>query len=147
MLVLSKLSLVVQLEALLHTLYGFFFHSPKKFLEFQSLCDVLIEKGNKLLKNMKIKWSNMFPMKCVMEQYRPFIAMMHDDGLHNNITTKNLSLLCDLKLIFGLHTILPLLDYMTTLIKFVQSCNIFVCVFIDVMKIYQLKFYRLYNDP
>ncbi len=34
MLVLSKLSLVVQLEALLHDLYGFFSHSPKKFLEF-----------------------------------------------------------------------------------------------------------------
>jgi len=47
-LILSKLGLV----ALLQALYGFFFHSHKKFLEFQSLCDVLTKKGNKLMKNM-----------------------------------------------------------------------------------------------
>ncbi len=33
-LVLSKLRMVVQLEALLQALYGFFFHSPKKFLKY-----------------------------------------------------------------------------------------------------------------
>jgi hypothetical protein len=33
-LVLSKLRLVVQLEALLQVLYGFFSHSPKKFLKY-----------------------------------------------------------------------------------------------------------------
>jgi hypothetical protein len=31
---LSKLSLVVQLEMLLQAMYVFFFHTPKKFLEF-----------------------------------------------------------------------------------------------------------------
>jgi hypothetical protein len=148
MLVLSKLSLVVQLEGLLHILYGFFFHSPKKFLEFQSLCDVLIKEGNKLLKNVKFKWINMLsPMKRVMEQYWPFIAMMHDDVLWNNTTTEHLSSFCDLKLIFGLHAILPLLDYMPTLIKFAQSRNVFFCDFIDVGKIFQLEFYWFYNDP
>jgi hypothetical protein len=73
--------------------------------------------------------------------------MMHDDVLRNNATTKNLSLLCDLKLIFGLHAILPLFDYVPTLIKFAHSHNVFVCDFIDVVKIYQLKLYRLYSDP
>jgi hypothetical protein len=33
-LVLSKLRLVVQLEALLQALYGFFSHSPKKLLKY-----------------------------------------------------------------------------------------------------------------
>jgi hypothetical protein len=85
----------------------------------------------------------LFPMKRVMEQYQPFIVMMHDDVLQNNTTTKNLKL----ELIFGLHAILPLLDYMFTLIKFPQSRNVFVCDFIDVVKIYQLKLYWLYSDP
>jgi hypothetical protein len=68
MLVLSKLSLVARLEVLPQTMYVFFFHSLKKFLEFQKLRDVLIEKGNKLFKNLKMKWISMlFPMKCVME--------------------------------------------------------------------------------
>ncbi len=68
MLVLSKLNLVAWLEVLLQAIYVFFFHSFKKFLEFQKLCGVLIEKGNKLFRNVKMKWINMlFPMKCVME--------------------------------------------------------------------------------
>jgi hypothetical protein len=78
----------------------------------------------------------LFLMKCVMEQYRPLIAKMHDDVVKNNTTIKNLSLLCDLELILGLHAILSLLDCVHTLIKFAQSCNIFVCDFIDVVNIY-----------
>ncbi len=127
---------------------GFFFHSPKKFLEFQSLCDVFIKKGNKLLRNMKIRWINMLSLvKHVMEQYQLLIAKMHDDAMKNIITIENLSLLCDLELIFGLHAILLLLDCVHTLIKFAQSCKVFVCDYIDVVKIYQLGLYQLYNDP
>jgi hypothetical protein len=69
-LVLSKLKLVVQLEALLQALYGFFSHSPNKFLKYHNLCDVLIDKGNKQLRNVKTRWINMLSLvKHVMEQY------------------------------------------------------------------------------
>jgi len=40
MLVLSNFSLVIELEMLLQAMYGFFSRSPKKFPEFQQLCDV-----------------------------------------------------------------------------------------------------------
>ncbi len=67
--ILFKLSLVAHLEALFRPCMGFFFHSSKKFLEFQRLCDKLIEKGNKVLRNMKTRWINMLSfVKCVMEQ-------------------------------------------------------------------------------
>jgi hypothetical protein len=69
-----------------------------------------------------------------MEQYRPLIIKMH--VVKNNTAIENLSFLCDLELIFGLHAILSILDCVHTLIKFAQSCNIFVCDFIDVMRIY-----------
>jgi hypothetical protein len=59
MLVLLNFNLAAQLEMLLQAMYVFFFHSLKKFLEFQKLFDVFIEKGNKLFTNVK--------MKCVME--------------------------------------------------------------------------------
>jgi hypothetical protein len=79
--------------ALLQALYGFFSHSPKKFLEFQSLCDVLTKKGNKLMKNMKTRWINMlFLVKHVMEQYQP-LENMHDDVSKNNITNENINLI------------------------------------------------------
>jgi hypothetical protein len=72
------------------------------------------------------------------------ITNMHDDALKNSIVNENLNFFCDLELILGLHAILPLLDYVHTLIKFAQSHNMFICNVIDTMKIYQLK---LYNDP
>jgi len=72
------------------------------------------------------------------------IVKMHDDAFKNSIANENLNFLRDLELILGLHAILPLLDYVRTLIKFAQSHNMFICDVIDVVKIYQLKFY---NDP
>jgi hypothetical protein len=47
--VLLELSLVAHLKALFEALYGVFYPSPKKFLEFQKMCDVLMKKGNKTL--------------------------------------------------------------------------------------------------
>ncbi len=55
MLVLLKLNLVAWLEVLLQAMYVFFFHSFKKFLEFLNLRDVLIEKRNKLFRN--VRWN------------------------------------------------------------------------------------------
>jgi len=86
-------------------------------------------------------------VKHVMEHYRPLIAKMHDDAVKINIAIENLNFLCDLELIFGLHAILSILDCVHTLIKFAQSCNIFVCDFIDVVKSTNLSFIWLYNDP
>jgi hypothetical protein len=48
-LTLLKLNLVAHFKALLEALYGVFYHSPKKFFEFQKMCDVLMKKGNKTL--------------------------------------------------------------------------------------------------
>ncbi len=74
-----KIEIDIQLEALLQALYGLFFHSPKKFLKYQSLCDVFTDKGNKQLKNIQTRWIHMLSfVKRVMEQYRLLIAKMHD---------------------------------------------------------------------
>jgi hypothetical protein len=59
MFMLSKLSLVAQLEALFQAMYAFFFHSPKRYLEFQKLWEVFMEKRKKLFQNVKTIWINM----------------------------------------------------------------------------------------
>jgi hypothetical protein len=83
-------------------------HLIKKFFEFHKLCGVLIEKMNKLLKNVKTRWMNiLFPMKHVMEQYQPLMAKMHVDASNSGIDAKNLSMFCGLELILRLHAILP----------------------------------------
>jgi hypothetical protein len=47
-LILIKLSLGVQVESILQSLYAFLSHSPKKVLEFVSLAKTLKTKGLKL---------------------------------------------------------------------------------------------------
>jgi hypothetical protein len=66
---------------------------------------------------------------------------MHDDASCNNAPNDNLSLLCNLELIMGLLTILLLLDCVHSLIKFAQSCDVFVGNFINAMKMCQLELY------
>jgi hypothetical protein len=95
-----------------------------------------MEKGNKLIQNVKIRWISMvFVVQQIMEQYWPLITKMYANVMKCNIATKNLSLFCDLELILGLHAILPLLDYMHALIKLAKSQHVFVCDFIDVLKV------------
>jgi hypothetical protein len=80
---------------------GFYF-IHQIFVEFQRLCDVLLEKGNKLFTNVKTRWINMLILvKHVMGNYRPLIAKMHMDAPKNNIFNDKLNLFCVLKLIFG----------------------------------------------
>jgi len=50
-------------------------------------------------------------------------------------------LFCDLELILGLHAILLLLDCVHNLIKFAQFHDVFMCDFINAMKMCRLKFY------
>jgi hypothetical protein len=100
-LVLSKLNWVVHLETTLVVCMGFYF-IHQIFVEFQRLCDVLLEKKNKLFTNVKTRWINMLILvKHVMEKYRPLIAKMHIDAPKNNIVNDKLNLFCFLKLIFG----------------------------------------------
>jgi hypothetical protein len=63
------------------------------------------------------------------------MAKMHVDASRNNTTTENLNLICDLELILVLHAVLPFLNSMHTLIKLAQSHNVFVCDFIDMVKV------------
>lgn len=109
---------------------------------------MFIGKGNKLLKNVKTRWVSMLSfMKFVMEQYWLLMAKMHVNVSRNNIVAINLSLFCDLELIIGLHVILPFLDFMHTLVKLTQSCDVFVCEFVDMVKVCQLDLYYFYFNP
>jgi len=75
------------------------------------------------------------------------MAKMHVNVSRNNIVAINLSLFCDLELIIGLHVILPFLDFMHTLVKLTQSCDVFVCEFVDMVKVCQLDLYYFYFNP
>ncbi len=63
------------------------------------------------------------------------MAKMHANASGSNTITKNMNLLFDLELILGLHAILLLLDFVHTFIKLAQSHDVFVCDFIDMVKV------------
>jgi hypothetical protein len=56
-------------------LYGYFNHNPKRHLEFSKLTNVMETKGNKILRNIKTRWTSMInPNKWVVLEY--YILLM-----------------------------------------------------------------------
>lgn len=65
------------------------------------------------------------PMKQILQKYRSLVIhMMFDDHAFIAITKANLELLCDSETFMGLTCVLPLLEWMKNLYKFVQSHDI-----------------------
>jgi hypothetical protein len=62
-------------------------------------------------------------------------------------TNANLVNLCDVGTILGLPYVLPMLESVSALMKFVQTRDVFVCDYIATIKIYQANLYKMYNDP
>jgi hypothetical protein len=63
------------------------------------------------------------PLKHVLGEYKSLVVKMHMD------VPKNLDLMCDLELVFGLPCILPMLEVVHKLIKYAQRWDVFICEF------------------
>jgi len=57
-------------------------------------------------------------------------------------TMFNLNLLCDLHMLMGLSCLLPLLELVNALIKFVQRRDDFIYDFVAIVKIYGTNLYK-----
>ncbi len=60
------------------------------------------------------------PLKHVLGEYKSLVVKMHMDVPKNKLVAKNLDLMCDLELVFGLPCILPMLEVVHKLIKYSQ---------------------------
>jgi hypothetical protein len=90
-------------------------HSPKKVLKFENLAKTLETKGLKLLCNNKTYWISMLnPLKHVLREYKSLVVKMHMDAPKNKLVTKKLNMFYDLKLVFGLPCIFPMLEMVHT---------------------------------
>jgi hypothetical protein len=106
---------------MLQSLYAFFVHNPKKYLEFVKLIKTLALKGQKLLWNVKTCWISMLKLfKCVMFEYKSLIVKMHLDSSKTKAIQDSLILFGDLELILGLPCLLPMLEVMHILLNFAQ---------------------------
>ncbi len=62
----------------------------------------------------------------------------------NKLVAKNLDLMCDLELVFGLPCILPMLEVVHKLIKYTQRWDIFICDFLDTVRSLESNIYWFY---
>jgi len=83
----------------------------------------------------------------VLREYKSFIVKMHMGAPKNKLVVKNLDLLCDLELVFGLPCNLPILEVVHKLIKYIQKCDVFIIDFLDAVKSIKVQIYWLYVDP
>jgi hypothetical protein len=103
-------------------MYNYFVHSPKHHLETIRLVEILECKGNKIMKNIKIRWIFMLSAsKHVLQKYKPLIVKMVKDSTIIANVKINYELLCDAKTLFSLACVLPLLEVVQGLSKFTQG--------------------------
>ncbi len=72
---------------------------------------------------------------------------MHVESSKNDAFLKNLNYLSDVELILKLACILSMLEYVHVLIKITQKKDVFVCDFVESIKLAQQQLYWLYCDP
>ncbi len=122
----------------------FFAYSSKNFVEFQKLIDLLQTKDNKFLYNVKTHWIIMlFLVKWIYSKFHPFIVKIHDESAKSNLARNNLSSMFNVEVILGLPCILPMLECVHALIKVAKGRDVFVCDFMEAMKMAQQEFYKL----
>jgi hypothetical protein len=145
-----------QLKNFLQNLDIFFAHNLKEFVKFQKLANLLQTEGqqtfskceDQLFQNVKTHYISMlFPTKWVYSEFHPLMVKIHAKNQWKDVAWKNLNSLCDVEVILGLHCILLLFECVHTLIKVTQNKNVFVCFFVETMKVAQEEPYMSYNDP
>jgi hypothetical protein len=115
-----------------------FSHNPKRHLEFTKLAKIMETEGNKILRDIKTRWISMISLvKHVLFEYCTFLMKMALDAPTIASTKSKLCLLINVKTLLGLNVSMPLLEVVHSLIKISQLHDVFMCVFIVVMKIYE----------
>jgi hypothetical protein len=86
-------------------------------------------------------------LKWVMVEYKTLIVNMSQDNVLIVQARFNLDLFCDLHMLLGLFCLLPLLEAVNFLIKYVQRRDVFIYDFVAIIKICQTNLYMIYLDP
>ncbi len=108
--IMLHLQMVSRFEGLLQNVYNYFSKSPKRHLEFTKLAKLMEPKGAKILKNVKTRSISMLnPTWHVMVEYKTLLVQMAFNVPTNNNVKANFDFFCDVQILLGLITIMPLL--------------------------------------
>jgi hypothetical protein len=105
-------------------------------------------EGLNMLRNVKTRWISVLePLRKILGEYKTLIYKMAQDvavkdphlsekqRASRETARHNLDLLCDVGTLFALPFLLPLLESVNSLMKFVQARNVFICDYVATMKI------------
>jgi hypothetical protein len=93
---LSSLPIVKKLEHLYNSLHFYFSSSPKRYLEFSKLAEVVETNSQKIFGNVKTRWILLLePMKRLLLEYKTLIVKMSNNVGEENKAAQNLSSLCN----------------------------------------------------
>jgi hypothetical protein len=132
-------AVVKKLKNMCKNLHLYFLASPKRHLE------VVETEGLKILNKVHTRWIFLLePLKHILGEYKMLIVKFVQDAYQESTANKNLSLLYDVSILLAFPWILPLLESINSLIKFVQVGNVFVFDMIVAVKICQVEIYMMY---
>jgi hypothetical protein len=150
---MTKYPMVSRLENMFQSVYSYFCRSNKRHAELQKLADLMETKGNKMLRNVDTRWISMrSPAKRIMSEYSTLIVKMGLDMAHvagqkpNAGAAENFDLLVDIEVLLSLACFIPLLECVHYLIKLSQARDIFICDFIQSVKVCQEELARKFID-
>lgn len=110
-------------------------------------------KGNKMLQNVETRWKSMrSPTQQIMAEYKPLLVKFGVDmtpGLgHKTIAgaADNFDRFVDIEVLLSLALFIPLVNTVHSLIKLSQARDIFVCDFMQAIKLCQSDLARLFID-
>lgn len=150
---LTKYLLVSRLEGLFQSVYFYFCRSSKRHAELHKLANLMETKGARMLRNVETRWISMrSPAQRILSEYKTLLMQM---GL--NMTTRPghkpvagaadiFDLFSDIEVVLSLACFIPLLNAVYSLMKLSQARDIFICDFLQVVKLCQQELARLFID-
>jgi hypothetical protein len=111
------------------------------------LAKTMETKGLNILWNIKIQWINIVvPSKVVLEKFMTLLVKMAQDFTTNKFAVVNYELLCDVDTIMGFICVILMLEFVQILNKYAQNRKIFVCNFVNNVKLCQVDLHKKYCD-
>ena len=150
---LSNYSMVSHLEALCQSLYTYFYHNHKRHIELQKLAHLMETKRNKMSRNMETQWISMrSPTQRIMSEFKILLVKMAIDmsgavgDRPSTVAATNFDYFSNIEVLLSLSCFIPILNVVHCLIKLSQACDIFICDFLQVVKLCQPDLARMFID-
>ena len=110
-------------------------------------------KGNKMLRNMETRWISMQSLaQRIMSEFRTLLVKMAIDmsgavgGRPSTTTATNFDYLSDIEVLLSLSCFIPMLNVVYCLIKLSHARYIFICDFLQAVKLCQSDLARMFVD-